>query len=176
MRPRSSVSDPTELGQLLREARNQLGLTQQQVASELGISQAYVSELETGKDSLALTRAFDLMRLVGVTLRVELPEARVVSEVISALDQAALAELCGRYGVAELAVFGSVASGTARPESDVDLLYTLREGVHIGWAINDLADDLEALFDRPVDLVGRSALHPRLRERVLADSQVIYAS
>src|SRR5579871_1068611 len=33
-----------------------------------------------------------------------------------------LAELCQKYGIAELAVFGSVARGDAGPDSDVDLL------------------------------------------------------
>ena len=36
---------------------------------------------------------------------------------------ARLADLCRKYGIAELAVFGSVARGSARPDSDVDLLY-----------------------------------------------------
>jgi predicted nucleotidyltransferase len=38
-----------------------------------------------------------------------------------------LAELCQKYGIAELSVFGSVARGDARPDSDVDLLYVLQE-------------------------------------------------
>ncbi|MSW94443.1 MAG: nucleotidyltransferase [Actinobacteria bacterium] len=92
------------------------------------------------------------------------------------VDKGALAELCDRYGVAELAVFGSVASGTARPDSDIDVLYTLKEGVRLGWAINDFSDELENLLGRPVDLVGKKALHPRLRSRVLNQAQVIYAA
>jgi transcriptional regulator with XRE-family HTH domain len=50
------------------------GLSQQEVGTQLGISQAYVSELESGKTSLALTRIFDIMRLTGMTLTAELPE------------------------------------------------------------------------------------------------------
>jgi predicted nucleotidyltransferase len=34
-----------------------------------------------------------------------------------------LAELCQKYGIAELSVFGSVARGDARPDSDIDQLY-----------------------------------------------------
>ena len=34
-----------------------------------------------------------------------------------------IAELCRRYGIAELSVFGSVARGEDRPDSDVNLLY-----------------------------------------------------
>lgn len=42
------------------------------------------------------------------------------AEPIPDLDQAALAQVCRRYGVAELAVFGSVARGEATDTSDVD--------------------------------------------------------
>lgn len=70
-----TVSSPQALGRLLQQARLMQGLSQQEVASQLGITQAYVSELETGKTSLALTRIFDIMRLTGMTLTAELPEA-----------------------------------------------------------------------------------------------------
>lgn len=68
-----TVSSPQALGRLLQQARLARGLSQQQVAAELGISQGYVSELESGKTSLALTRVFDIMRLTGMTLSAEIP-------------------------------------------------------------------------------------------------------
>jgi len=43
-----------------------------------------------------------------------------------------LAELCEKYGIAELSVFGSVARGEARPDSDVDLLYVRVPGNDLG--------------------------------------------
>jgi uncharacterized protein len=43
-----------------------------------------------------------------------------------------LAELCRKYGIAELAVFGSVARGDAGPDSDVDLLYVRVPGNDLG--------------------------------------------
>jgi transcriptional regulator with XRE-family HTH domain len=61
----------------LQQARLARGLSQQQVAAQLGISQAYVSELESGKESLALTRIFDLMRLTGMTMHAEIPEGPI---------------------------------------------------------------------------------------------------
>ena len=41
------------------------------------------------------------------------------------IDASRLAEVCRRYGIARPEVFGSVARGEQRPDSDVDLLYTL---------------------------------------------------
>ncbi len=176
MELQESASSPQELGRFLRQARVARGMSQSQIAAELGTSQAYISELESGKDSLALTRVFDLMRITGVRMRVELPDSSIRSQISLLVDEKALGELCDRYGIAELAVFGSVAAGTARPDSDVDVLYTLKEGVRLGWAINDFSDDLENLLGRPVDLVGKKALHPRLRSRVLSQAQVFYAA
>jgi transcriptional regulator with XRE-family HTH domain len=51
-----------------------MGLTQEELAQKLDISQGYVSELEGGINSLALKRTFAFMRLTGMTLTAELPE------------------------------------------------------------------------------------------------------
>ena len=95
---------------------------------------------------------------------------------LEGVDAAALGAVCERFGVAELSVFGSAASGQLSPDSDIDLLYVLRAGVHLGWAINDLADELEQVLGRPVDLVAKRALHNRLRDTVLSEAKVVYAA
>jgi predicted nucleotidyltransferase len=91
-------------------------------------------------------------------------------------DEARLAAVCARYGVARLMIFGSVARGTAEPSSDVDVLYELQPGRRLGWEVEDLSDELSELFGRPVDLVSRAALHERLRAAVLAEAQPLYAA
>ena len=92
------------------------------------------------------------------------------------VDEARLAAVCARYGVARLMILGSVARGTAEPSSDVDVLYELQPGRRLGWEIEDLSDELSELFGRPVDLVSRAALHERLRAAVLAEAQPLYAA
>jgi predicted nucleotidyltransferase len=87
-----------------------------------------------------------------------------------------LADLCRKYGIAELAVFGSVARGDARPDSDVDLLYVRVPGNDLGMSHFALQEDLEELFGRPVDLVPKEGLHRARRDQVLADAQVLYAA
>jgi uncharacterized protein len=87
-----------------------------------------------------------------------------------------LGELCQKYGIAELAVFGSVARGDASPDSDVDLLYVRVPGNDLGMAYFDLQEDLERLFGRQVDLVAKDGLHRVIRDQVLADAQVLYAA
>jgi uncharacterized protein len=92
------------------------------------------------------------------------------------VDEARLAEVCARYGIARLLVFGSVARGTATPDSDIDVLYELEPGRRLGWEIEQLADELAALFGRPVDLVSPAALHRRLKDTVLSEARTLYAA
>ena len=92
------------------------------------------------------------------------------------VDRVRLDALCRRFGVVRLDVFGSVARGEAGPGSDVDLLYELAQGRSLGWEIEDLSQDLADLFGRPVDLVSRKALHPLIRDQVLADAEPFYAA
>lgn len=92
------------------------------------------------------------------------------------VDPDRLAEICRRYGVARLEVFGSAGRGLPAPTSDIDVLYELLPGHRLGWDIESLADELTALLGRPVDLVSRRALHEQLRDAVLADAQLIYAA
>lgn len=92
------------------------------------------------------------------------------------VDVERLREVCERYGAIRLEVFGSLVHGAARPDSDVDLLYTLAPGTRLGWAIEDLNEELAAVFGQPVDLVSRAGLNSRIRERVLAEAQPFYAA
>lgn len=73
-------------------------------------------------------------------------------------------------------VFGSVARGAAGPDSDVDVLYELVPGRRLGWEVEDLDDDLVEVLGRRVDLVAKTALHPRLRAAVLAEARPLYAA
>lgn len=63
-----------------------------------------------------------------------------------AVDDAALAAVCERYGIDTLLVFGSVARGEEGPSSDIDVLYALRPGRRLGWEIEDLACELSRIW------------------------------
>jgi predicted nucleotidyltransferase len=92
------------------------------------------------------------------------------------VDAERLREVCERYGVASLEVFGSVARGELRLGSDVDLLYVLKPGARLGFRLFDLEDELAEIFGRPVDLVARNSINKYIREQVLADARPLYAA
>jgi len=78
-------------------------------------------------------------------------------------------------GVLHAAVFGSVARGDARPESDVDLLVDLEPGKPSGiFEYARLQREISGLFGRNVDLVERTALKPLFREVALREAVDVF--
>jgi predicted nucleotidyltransferase len=71
-------------------------------------------------------------------------------------------ELMQRFGVTDLALFGSTARDTARSDSDVDVLVAF-DGPAISARYFGVQFYLEDLLGCPVDLVTDKALRPELR-------------
>ena len=89
----------------------------------------------------------------------------------------AIGQVCRRYGVHELAVFGSAVRGDFDDESDVDLLVEFEPLAQIGlFAFVGLQDDLSQIIGRKVDLVPKNGLKPLIRDAVLASAEVVYAA
>lgn len=74
-----------------------------------------------------------------------------------------------RRGAYNVRVFGSVARGEARPDSDLDLLVDLEPGRSL-LDLGGLLMDLEALMNCQVDVVTEKGLRERIRERVLREA------
>jgi len=87
-------------------------------------------------------------------------------EVLGVLRQQS-AILSNRFSVERIGLFGSRLRGEARPDSDLDILVTLREPTFDNYM--GLKFQLEELFGLPVDVVMESALRPRLREHILRE-------
>ena len=102
--------------------------------------------------------------LMSIAPGVELPEAEI-------------AEVCRRYQVKELAVFGSAARGELRPDSDVDLLVEFLPEAAVDLLQHFAAErEFSELLGRKVDLVSKRALRSALREEVLSQARLIYAA
>jgi uncharacterized protein len=71
------------------------------------------------------------------------------------IDQQRLDECCRRYRVERLETFGSFATHEAGPESDVDVLVTFQPDAGSGMEFVALAQDLEGILGRRVDLLTR---------------------
>ncbi len=94
------------------------------------------------------------------------------------IPQQELAELCRRWRIRELSLFGSVLGPDFGPASDVDILVEFDP--QAPWSLFDLVDLTEALqdlFGRHVDLVEKRALrNPFRRHAILTTCEVVYAA
>lgn len=66
--------------------------------------------------------------------------------------------LFAKYGLKSMAVFGSATRDDFRPDSDVDIMIEM--GTPLGIEFIDLADELEGLLERKVDLATKGAVKP----------------
>lgn len=92
------------------------------------------------------------------------------------IDASALAELCRRYHIIELKLFGSALTEAFDTKSDIDLLATFEPGHTPGWEIVDIEQAFTRIFARPVDLLTESSLRPNWRREVLPSAEVLYAA
>jgi predicted nucleotidyltransferase len=140
-----------------------------------GVTQSVVSAYESGHRQPAIPALAALVDAAGYELVMDLrrqprrlgrlsgPVGRRVRRRRHDLIAAAAA-----HGVRNLRVFGSVARGEDRPDSDVDLLADLPPGLSlIGLGL--VAADLEAILGSHVDLIPAEDLKPGTRERVERD-------
>jgi predicted nucleotidyltransferase len=91
------------------------------------------------------------------------------------IDTEKVTEICRRNDVAMLGIFGSIARGEATETSDVDLLVEFSENKSL-LALVALERQLANVLGRKVDLLTEAALSPYLRERIMGELQVIYAT
>jgi len=93
-------------------------------------------------------------------------------------DEQALAELCQRWHIRELRLFGSQARGDARPDSDVDLMVSFEPGETPDlWTFTELIPELEAVFAKSVDVMMDGPIkNPFRRASIHRDLTTIYAA
>lgn len=78
-------------------------------------------------------------------------------------------------GVSHAALFGSLARGDDRPDSDIDIMIEVDPAARIGvYEYVALKDYVAGLFEGPVDVVSRDGLKPYVRPAATADA-IYYA-
>lgn len=128
--------------EFVRARRRALGLTQQQVAEQVGSTQSVVAAIETGSRALTSPMEKKLRAVLAADpadlLKRHRDEIRAEAE---------------KIGLAEVRVFGSVARGEAREDSDVDLLVAWPGEAQRGaFELMDFAEKVEQILGVPVDV------------------------
>lgn len=159
-------------GSVLRRARVSAGLSQAELAVKAGVAQSVISAYEAGRRQPALPTLARLIDATGYDLVVDIqwqpPRLSHLSGPVGQLVRHKRRELvaaAAAHDVRNLRVFGSVARGQDRADSDVDLLADLPPGMGL-VGLGRVQADLEAILGAKVDLVPASDLKPAVRERV----------
>jgi len=74
-----------------------------------------------------------------------------------------------------IGIFGSAARGENTENSDIDILYQLKEAVGLLNLVR-IKDSLEEKLNKKVDLVSESYLHPKLKPHIINELEIIYSS
>lgn len=77
--------------------------------------------------------------------------------------------IAAKYGASKVQIFGSVARGEERPDSDIDFLMEIEPGRSLLDQIA-LMQDLEELLGCKVDVAEPETLHKKIRDRVLQEA------
>jgi predicted nucleotidyltransferase len=77
--------------------------------------------------------------------------------------------IASKYGARNVRIFGSLARGEAREDSDIDFLVDMESGRSL-FDLGGLLMDLQNLLSQKVDVVTEKGLRPRIRDRVLKEA------
>ena len=88
---------------------------------------------------------------------------------------------CQRHQVIEFALFGSILRDDFQADSDIDVMVSFSEDAERGLTeMLQMRDELEAIFNRKVDLVVRSAIERSenwlRRKNILESAETIYVA
>jgi predicted nucleotidyltransferase len=84
----------------------------------------------------------------------------------------AVLAIAARHGVSQIRVFGSVARGEERPDSDIDLLIDLDDDRGFADYLA-FAEEIETLFGRRVEIVLNRSLSRHFRPYIEAEAQAL---
>ncbi len=91
----------------------------------------------------------------------------IIQDTLAAYKQS----LTSKYGVKNLAIFGSVSRGDDTSESDVDILVEFDKPIGIQFV--DLAIELENILKKKVDLVSRNAIKPKYFSQIKSELKYV---
>lgn len=148
--------------ELVLQLRERAGVTQTELAQRAGMAQSAISDYERGRKEPSLSTLQRLAAAVDLVAEIEYARAPTVKTLASLRrKRAAILEICKKHGASNPRVFGSMATGSAGPDSDIDFVVDLAPGRTL-FDVAGLHDDLVELLGREVDILTPGSLRGRL--------------
>ncbi|MGE3276591.1 MAG: nucleotidyltransferase domain-containing protein [Vicinamibacterales bacterium] len=124
----------------------------------------------TGTDTVSYDQMRDVFRFA------EAKELYLPIEI----DRDAIATFCDKWKVSQLDLFGSIVTGGFGPDSDVDMLVTFADNAAPGLDVVHMANELEGIVGRKVDLLTRRAVEQSdnwiRRKNILESAKTLHVS
>ena len=161
----------TTLGSAIRQARKARNMSQDELASLVGLSKCQISRVETGL-AKSLSTMDSVLKALSLTPVIELKpvKAELTSLSVIRVLKKFKEENSEKYGIQKIGLFGSYARDEQTIDSDVDVCVLETPSYMTSAAIKD---GLETLFDREVDVVSLSAkMAPAFKESI--ENEAIY--
>jgi predicted nucleotidyltransferase/DNA-binding XRE family transcriptional regulator len=161
---------------LIRMTRESAGLSQGALAARAGTSQPAVSRYESGASSPSVETLDRLLAVMGARLdlvaegsprRLDVRTPRMVK---LRQNRERIRRAAHRHGAKNVRIFGSVARGADRPDSDIDLLVDFDVRSRGLFPLAGLQDELAALLGERVEVVTQEALAPHVAKNALAEA------
>jgi uncharacterized protein len=86
----------------------------------------------------------------------------------------AIVEVCRKWRIRRLALFGSVLRSDFSQQSDIDILVEFEPGATPGFAFMTIQGELSAILGRSVDLHTPASLSKYFRDEVLREAEALY--
>ena len=148
----------------LNEKRKRLGFSQKSVAESMGVTAAVLSRAVKGNPTQAFTRRYqDALDAIS---RDTTPQQ--IAEIARPIAL--------RHHVNELYLFGSMARGEGRADSDIDFIYQFDDTADSMIDEWDLRDDLASTFGRQIDLVKKQYITTELQDRLAEIQRVLFVN
>lgn len=164
-----------KVDELIRTNRERQNLSQAELAARSGTSQATLSRYEAGKAVPTIATLERLLAACGSTLELDASPSRrnldVRSDRLSKLRslRGPINQLAQRAGMTSVRVIGSVARGTDRVDSDIDLLVDFDASSRGLFPVLDFQDAVAALLNEKVDVSVRQLLTPAVARTAMRD-------
>ena len=160
------------LGSAIKSARKDRKMSQEELASMVGLSKCQISRLENGL-TRSMTTVDAVLKALSLTPVIELEPIRTELTSLNVLKilKNYLRDNAQKYGIKRMGLFGSYAREEQRPDSDVDVCILLEKPSYMTRAT--IQSELEALLGREVDVVSLSArMAPEFKDSI--ENEAIY--
>lgn len=148
----------------LNEKRKRLGFSQKSVAESMGVTAPVLSRAVKGNPTQAFTRRYqDALDAIS---RDTTPQQ--IAEIARPIAL--------RHHVNELYLFGSMARGEGRADSDIDFIYQFDDTADSMIDEWDLRDDLASTFGRQIDLVKKQYITTELQDWLAEIQRVLFVN